>query len=126
MVRQEFTLSMPPSANRLWRMDKRGFMRKSEAAKDYYHEVALIGMAAGIEIIKGEISVTLKIYRARRAGDLDNRIKPLLDALQGVAFMDDKQVIEIHAFRYEDKENPRVEVTIEDLEGITNSQPSQE
>ena len=31
-------------------------------------------------------------YRDRRVGDIDNRIKPLLDALKDVAFGDDAQV----------------------------------
>lgn len=114
----ELTLPMPPSANRLWRMDKRGFMRKSEEAKTYYELAGFEAIKQGAQIMTGNVSVTLRVYRARKAGDLDNRIKPLLDALQGVAFMDDKQVVQIHAFRFDDKDNPRVEVVIEDLEGI--------
>ncbi len=113
LSKKTFTLSMPPSANRLWRMDKRGFMRKSTEAVAYYELAGFEAIKQGVEITDCDVAVTLKVYRARKSGDLDNRIKPLLDALQGVAFYDDKQVIEIHAYRFDDKNNPRVEVTIE-------------
>ncbi len=112
---QTFILSMPPSANRLWRMDKRGFMRKSEAAIDYYNLAGSEACLQGATVYDGNISMTIKIYRGRKQGDLDNRIKPLLDALQCIAYHDDKQVVEIHAYRYDDKNNPRVEVTLEEL-----------
>ena len=32
----------------------------------------------------------------------------MLDALNGIVYLDDSQVVEIHAFREDDKENPRV------------------
>ena len=115
---QQFTLSMPPSANRLWRMDKRGFMRKSAEAIAYYELAGFEAIKQGAEITDREIAITLKVYRARKSGDLDNRIKPLLDALQGVAFYDDKQIVEIHAFRFDDKHNPRVEVMITPLSSL--------
>jgi crossover junction endodeoxyribonuclease RusA len=113
MARIKLTLPLPPSANRLWRMDRaQGFMRKSRKAKEYYKLVSWEARLKGIEPLDGDVIVVLQVYRAQRSGDLDNKIKPLLDALQGVAFHDDKQVIEIHAFRYDDKDNPRVEVVI--------------
>ena len=106
------TLPMPPSANRLWRMDKRGFMRLSAEARDYKSVVAVLAMRDGVVLQGGPLAVTLEVYRAQKSGDLDNRIKPVLDALQGVMFIDDKQIIEIHAYRYDDKYNPRIEVTV--------------
>ena len=38
-------------------------------------------------------------------------MKVLLDSLTGVIWEDDSQIVEIHAYRYEDKNNPRVEIT---------------
>ena len=63
------------------------------------------------------------VYRARRAGDLDNSLKVLLDALNGIAFEDDSQVVEIHARREEDPANPRVEVQIEPLGAKLEAMP---
>lgn len=58
-------------------------------------------------------SATLRIYFADlRRRDLDNVIKSVLDALNDVAYADDAQVHEIHAYRELDRENPRVEVEL--------------
>jgi Holliday junction resolvase RusA-like endonuclease len=45
-----------------------------------------------------------------------------LDNLQGIAYVNDRQIVEIHARRFDDKANPRVEVIIEEVQGgVTNS-----
>jgi hypothetical protein len=45
-------------------------------------------------------------------------VKPLLDALKGSVYQDDNQVVELHAFLWSSRSsNPRMEVTIETLEG---------
>lgn len=107
------TLSLPPSTNRYWRKTKTGNVYISEDAKAYRQEVAL--RSAQLGRIAGDVAVTLRIYRKIRSGDLDNRIKVLFDALQGNCLKDDNQVIEIHAYRFDDKTNPRVEVEITEL-----------
>ena len=54
----------------------------------------------------------LRGLRPQRSGDLDNRLKCLLDSLNGIAWSDDGQIVEIHAYRHDDKKNPRVEIEI--------------
>lgn len=103
------SLPYPPSANRYWR-SFRGTTVVSSEAKQYKRDVALL--AGGTEPFEGDVILCLDVYRARKAGDLSNRIKVLEDALQGIAYIDDKQVVEIHARRFDDARNPRVEVTI--------------
>jgi Holliday junction resolvase RusA-like endonuclease len=63
-------------------------------------------------ISDGQVAVTLRVYRPRKSGDLDGRIKIVLDALQGVAYRDDSQVVALHAYRFDDKARPRVEVEV--------------
>lgn len=46
--------------------------------------------------------------------DIDNVVKAVLDALNGVAYRDDTQVIELHV-RKSYSEKPRVEVCIEKI-----------
>lgn len=47
--------------------------------------------------------------------DIDNIVKGIMDSLNGVIYHDDKQVIQLVAFKaYAEK--PRVEVTVEELE----------
>lgn len=63
--------------------------------------------------LDGPVVLTCRWYRSRRSGDLDNRLKVLIDALRGYAYVDDKQIIEIHAYRYDHPKNGTVVVTIE-------------
>lgn len=105
------SLPYPPSANRYWR-NFRGRMVISPEAKGYKTAVQLIAKRAGVRLLTGEVALILRVYRPRKAGDLSNRIKVLEDALQGVAFHDDSQVVAIEAERFDDKANPRVEVDI--------------
>ena len=104
-------LPYPPSANVLWR-NMRGRMVESDAARDFKYEVLIRCRERLIEPICGDVSVTLRVFRPRRSGDLDNRIKATLDALNGLAWHDDSQVAEIHAFRDYDRDNQRVEVEV--------------
>ncbi len=106
-------LELPPSSNMYWRMDRRGFNYLSKEAKDYKKHVADI---AGLDTpIASEIVLSAKVFRPQRSGDLDNRLKILCDALQGVVYWNDGQIVEIHAYRFEDKLRPRVEVEIQVL-----------
>lgn len=109
------TLPYPPSSNRYWRSvanKKTGHVMVfvSEEAKSFKRDVAK--RTAGMQPLKCEVVATFRFYRPRRSGDLSNRIKVLEDAMQGTVFYDDKQIVEIHAFRHEDAKNPRVEVEI--------------
>jgi Holliday junction resolvase RusA-like endonuclease len=47
-----------------------------------------------------------------RSGDLDNYEKAVKDALQGIAFANDRQVCEGGKFKAHDAANPRTEVTV--------------
>jgi crossover junction endodeoxyribonuclease RusA len=103
------TLPFPPSANRYWRScHNRVFV--SAEAKAYKAEVAR--MATGCEPMTGELVLSADFYRPAKRGDLDNRLKVLGDALNGIAWNDDKQIGEIHARQFDDKKNPRVVVTV--------------
>lgn len=111
-----FVLPEAPSANRYWR-NWRGRMVISAEARAYKNAAYLIARAAGARPLKQsvECAVTIVWYRKRRAGDLDNRVKICCDSLQGACFDFDSQIAELHAFRREDKNNPRMEITVEAL-----------
>lgn len=110
---RHLTLPYPPSANRYWR-SFRGRVVKSAAAKAYQAGVRLTHRA---DPVTGPVAVSLAVYRPARRGDLDNSIKVLLDALKGVAFVDDAQVVAIYATRFDDKARPRVEVVVDEVTG---------
>jgi crossover junction endodeoxyribonuclease RusA len=105
-------LPLPPLNNRAYR-NFRGRMVKSAEARNYQ---ALVKASLKAEPLTGPVWVHLSVYRKRRAGDVDAFHKVLLDALNGVAWVDDKQIVHLEIDRYEDKENPRVELQIEPAE----------
>lgn len=118
--RQMLSVGFPPSANRYWRhkviRTAKGPQVQtyvSKEAKDYKRDVEEKARAAGIEMVEGDVILRLDVYRPRKAGDLSNRIKVLEDSLQGIAYHDDNQVVQIIARRFDSKENPRVELWIE-------------
>lgn len=101
-------LPVPPSANRYWRTFN-GRVTVSAEASAYKSEVGWL--CSRVQPFAGEVAVSVTIYRARKAGDLDNYLKVLLDALKGILYPDDSAVVEIQAFREDDKSDPRVMVT---------------
>lgn len=102
------TLPEPPSANRWWRMVN-GRMILSKAARQYKADLAVL---RGYRVADGPVAVTLYWYRGRKSGDLDKRIGVALDALQGVLFENDSQIVELVAYRFDDAANPRLVVTV--------------
>lgn len=110
------TLHVPPSANRWWR-NVAGRMVTSREARLYKKAAALSALCQGIQApLSGPISIRVDWYRARKSGDLDKRIGVLLDALQDVAYLNDSQIVELHATRSDaEPHNPRVEVTVSPL-----------
>ena len=105
-------LPYPPSVNKYWLRTRKG-MRLSDEARAYKMQVANICQHEDIEpIMKGEIRLTLHVYRPRKTGDLDNTFKAIGDSLEGLVYANDRQIAEIHAWRHDDKLNPRVEIEI--------------
>lgn len=134
-LRLVLDLAVPPSANRYWRMGRSGrsgysHMHKSDEASGYKADVFRRACKArGMDHLTpqwhehwplfrtGDVRLTVYWYRYRRAGDLDNRLKVLLDALEGTAYHKDNQVAEIHAYRLDTREESRVRVEVEAMHG---------
>jgi len=107
------TLPIPPSANKYWVYTGKRVATSSEA-KAYKQAIRLL---VPRDLIGGRVAVNVSVFRPAKRGDLDNYLKVLLDSLEGVLYENDNQITEIHAFRYDDKDNPRVElVAYEDLD----------
>lgn len=137
------TLSYPISANRYWatRVVKAKATGKPMAmtyvtpeANAYREEVALRARAAGVrQPFEGRVWMHLQLFphrpqdwqaRVRKLGlatwddgvqciDLGNCEKVLSDALQGIAFVDDKQIWRLSKERMEPDDKPaRIVVTL--------------
>lgn len=107
-------LPEPPSSNRYWRL-MRGRAVKTDAARAYAFTAATAFRVLRARPTDKNVAVTMHWYRGRRSGDLDNRAKVALDALQGLAYHRDSQVVELHMYRHDDKEKPRLEVVIREI-----------
>lgn len=59
------------------------------------------------KIVAGEIKPTVK-------PDLDNYFKAITDAINGIVFKDDNQIVEVHMFK-EYGEEPHIELEVEEL-----------
>ena len=110
----KLVLPYPPSVNAYWRAVN-GRVLLSREGRNYKRRAAIAALASGIHRLPLDVPVVvgIAVFRPRRIGDLDNTCKAILDALAGVAYVNDSQIVEIHARRYDDKANPRAEVTIE-------------
>lgn len=101
----ELALPYPVSANRYWR-NMRGRMIRSAEANAYRASVAREAMVQRVRPLHGcAVEVLIVLHpRTTKAGkasesriDLDNCIKVVLDALNSVAYADDKQVVKLTA-----------------------------
>lgn len=70
--------------------------------------------------LTGNIKLSVDFYRlkprdvaSRNWGDLDNHIKAVLDALNGIAFVDDRQVTRIVAAKHFGE--PHINIRLEEL-----------
>jgi crossover junction endodeoxyribonuclease RusA len=112
----KFTVPYPPSVNRYWGKMRSGRVYLTKEAKDFKDKVKHKYRSAKYDNpTKALVSVKCMIYRPRKIGDIDNIMKALLDSLKGIAYEDDKQIVVLHAERFDDKSNPRVEVWVDEI-----------
>lgn len=102
---------LPPSANRYWRY-AHGKIVVNPEAQNYKEVIKMLARVDQVTALNGPVSLTVAIYRARKSGDLDNFLKILIDALQGIFYRNDSQIREIHATLHEDRHEPRCEVMV--------------
>ena len=108
-------LPLPPLANHYLRVAGNHIYKTGEA-KAYRARCEATCRAALPAPFTGPVAVRFTWYRRRRMGDLDNVAKVLFDALSGLLYADDKQIVEIHARRDDSRrEQPGVALTVEEL-----------
>jgi Holliday junction resolvase RusA-like endonuclease len=68
----------------------------------------------GGRLYEGAVKVTCRFYGAHKGADIDNLCKAVLDAANLMVIRDDRQVMELHAYKLEvpDGETARTEVEI--------------
>ena len=88
---------------------KRPAIIKSKKARDYVKTFEK--QATSLEaLLEGDLAVHITIYYASRRPDLDESV--ILDCMEGVIYVNDRQVKEKHIFHGLDKDNPRSEIFV--------------
>lgn len=89
---------------------------KSEKALGYVAAVRL-QVRARTHLLSGDLCLSIHMWYASRRPDLDD--SALIDALQGLVYVNDRQIKEKHLYWHLDRLNPRcvVDVFLLDTEG---------
>ena len=114
----EFTVHGNPVPKQRPRLGRRNTTYTPQRTKNWEAEVGWICKQnnPGLVPLQGEVAVWMVFYRStRHKCDLDNLVKGVNDGLNGIAFIDDTQVVEIHAWLKYDKENPRAEIKVKPI-----------
>lgn len=91
-------------------------LAKQNALKEYEKNFFLQNGLRG-KNITGFFKIDVDVYYENMRPDLDNCFKILLDCLQASkTIKNDRQCVEIHARKLIDKQNPRIEFKLEEVE----------
>ena len=107
-------LPLPPTDNLLYRIKRGGGgLYMTDEAKKWKTDTGWEVKASGAKytedpVIVGEIHIYLKTDRDTQGG-----LKLLFDAMEGVYYKNDRQVIQFGpVFKHKDKENPRIIISL--------------
>ena len=108
-----FTIPGKPQPKERARRGKNGQWYTPFSTRIYEAKVVTMAKRAHVRSVIGPVEVSLDVYFPdKRRRDLDNVLKAVMDALNGVAYQDDSQIVRLKVVRLVDRDNPRVEVTI--------------
>ncbi|MDD3655055.1 MAG: RusA family crossover junction endodeoxyribonuclease [Desulfotomaculaceae bacterium] len=104
---------VPKGRPRLGVRGRKAFIYTPPATREYEKLVGWVAKSAGCRPVEGPVSVALSVYVKGRL-DADNIAKSILDGLNGVAYEDDDQVVEllVRKHKVKRKEEERVEIEI--------------
>ena len=105
---------LPPLLNRSYKSGNGHFYKDSEqtARQEAYAWQAKAQYRQ--KPLECPVSVVYEFYYARANTDWESGVKGTQDALNGIVWKDDVQIIEATVRKYTDSKNPRVEITIID------------
>ena len=120
------TIVVPRKAvgvNQAWRRSKNGGMYMTPSARDYKDAVKAYAIRAlraakwpPVGQVKA-VKVAIEAWNGDKRSDADMPIKLSLDALQGVAFSNDRLVTEVSATKHHDGGEIRTVIRVTLLEG---------
>jgi crossover junction endodeoxyribonuclease RusA len=104
---------VPKARPRLGVRGRKAFVYTPMATKEYEKLVGWVAKATGCRPVKMPVAVVLDVYIKRKL-DADNIAKSILDGLNGIAYEDDDQVVEllVRKHRVKAAADERVEIEI--------------
>jgi len=117
MTMVQMVLPMPPSINHYYGSGKNGIRYLKKPAKVFRHEVAVIAHKGSSRGVFGNARLAMRVdLHFGNGGDLDNRLKGLLDALEyAEVFENDRQIDDLRIVRGHRVVGGRCEVKIWEL-----------
>jgi crossover junction endodeoxyribonuclease RusA len=110
---------IPPSVNSYWRSVLRGgriIHYVSKEGKAFKNALSLIARANKFKLLKGDVILKYKLYCKKQGRkDLDNTLKAVQDALEGIAYENDKQIKRIEAEKISNAGWDGIEITVEEV-----------
>lgn len=108
----EFTIPIKPKSKGRPRATRAGGVYTDKATREYEKAIHQFYNESGFTKFEGNVELHCTFYKdhivvnisdvneeSKLRGDLDNMVKSLLDGLNGVAYNDDKQVVNLLAFK---------------------------
>ena len=122
MIQITFEVPGSPVPKQRARRGRSGRWYTPQATRSYEAKVGWMAKAAGIHAPHdGPVGLKVRLwFPDRRRRDADNVVKAIMDALNGLAYSDDSQVIELFVSRQIDRQRPRAEVTVERISECIN------
>ena len=106
---------VPKGRPRLGMNGKKAYVYTPPETKQYEQAVGWAAKSKGCKQIKGPVTIQIDIYIAGKA-DIDNICKSLLDGLNGIAFVDDDQVVGLYVRKHRIKNKGEQRVVLEIFE----------
>ena len=115
---KQIILGQPPSKSNSYRVvivHGHGSLSKTQTIRKYEESFFMQCDLRGAKI-NNRFKLTVDVYFGSDRPDLDNSCKVILDCLQGCKVIrNDRLCAEIHARKFIDKLNPRIEFTLEEF-----------
>ncbi len=129
MKHEQVIYGQPPSKSNQYRiitLGGHGSLAKTTALKEYEKRFYLECGAYRNKNIKGFFELYIDVYFQSNRPDLDNALKATLDSLQSCkAISNDRNCVKIVANKFIDKNNPRIEFTLVEVNSIEEKNSTQ-
>ena len=110
---------IPPSVNHLYKTycrNKRVVRVLTEEGKLFKSALGILAKKNRFKLIETDCVLEYNLFTNKKGRtDLDNTLKAILDGLEGIAYTNDSQIVEIHAKKFKDYGRDGFNITIRSL-----------